>query len=295
MSRQTTALAPWYGSDRMVMQQYGDELKDCRVLGIPFGGGMGMAALSDAPTIHVNEKHALIVNLARAVADADLRRGMIRSLKWMPFCLRELRRCQEICRDGAALLDDNPTVEDQFRLARAYFACVWMGRNGTAGTKSELTTGLSTRYKKGGGDSVVRFHSSLRMLSAFGVALRQCTLHHGDFGTFLGKMVDSKHLGLYVDCPWDGPGDDYIHPFVESDFRRLGECLLMFEESKVVVRINDTPLIREVFPESEWTWRLLGGRDQHNQNKVEAMLIRCVAQGRPRKLKQKVAETAVLF
>lgn len=40
------------------------------------------------------------------------------------------------------------------------------------------------------------------------------------------------------------------------------------------MRFYDHPLIREIYPEAQWTWRILKGRDQaNNGDKPEVLLI----------------------
>lgn len=40
MTREVTAIAPWYGSARMVSKHAGESLKGCRWVAIPFAGGL---------------------------------------------------------------------------------------------------------------------------------------------------------------------------------------------------------------------------------------------------------------
>jgi DNA adenine methylase len=273
MSRKTSALAPWMGSDRMVNAGYAEELDHCRLVGIPFGGGMGVVNGLSASTIHVNEKHSHIVNLAQVIADSMLREQVLSILKWTPFSELELRRCQKICRHFSKRA---PSLEgDRVAWAHAYFVSVWMARNGTAGTKNELSAGLSVRWDAGGGDSAVRFQSAIRMLDDFGESMRRCCIRHGCFREFLPKIKDKPEHGIYADPPWDGPGKGYLHKFTEDDFRDLECMLVQYKQATVVVRINDTPLIRELFSGAWWTWVCLKSRDQHNNaDKREVMLLR---------------------
>jgi DNA adenine methylase len=268
MARETTTLAPWFGSERMVADRYAAELNGCRLVGIPFGGGMSIVRLLTASTIHVNDMHPHIINLARVVANPDERRELLKMLKWTPFSEAMLRESQ---RDVCNIQGQTP-AQARVRWAFNYFVCVWMARNGTAGTKSEFKAGLSARWDAGGGDSVVRWHSALRMLSTFGECLRKCHIWGGCFTQFIPKIKDNPNHGLYCDPPWDGPGKGYQHSFTRDDYLELERLLAAYEHARVVIRINDTPLIREVFDESRWGWTLLDGRDQHNQSKCEVMI-----------------------
>ena len=95
-----------------------------------------------------------------------------------------------------------------------------------------------------------------------------------DVFEFLDRANDHDGNGLYLDPPFPGPGDKYKHQFSESQHRRLAAKLAEFKNARIVCRFYDHPLIRELYPESRWTWRRLKGRDQaNNAEKAEVLII----------------------
>ena len=155
-----------------------------------------------------------------------------------------------------------------------YFVCAWMSRNGTAGTKNEFDAGISIRRKDGGGSSAVRFRNATKALDDWGVIMRRCEFVCEDCFEFLSRCHDLPKHGIYSDPPWPDDGASYKHGFTEEDQEDWANRLLKFKKSRVVVRFGDHPLIRKLYPESEWTWNEYDGRDQHNKGKREVLLVR---------------------
>src|SRR5687767_7607129 len=89
----TTALAPWFGSARMIAPLIAKELRGCKWVGVPFAGGMSELAHIKASTIVVSDLHRHVINLARVVAE---RRELLQSqLVALTFHPDELRDAQE--------------------------------------------------------------------------------------------------------------------------------------------------------------------------------------------------------
>ena len=87
-----TRLVPWFGADAMIGQHVAAELDGCKWIGIPFGGGMGILTHVNAGTIVVSDIHRHVVNLARVVADEELRPRLIHWLKLQPISPTRSRR-----------------------------------------------------------------------------------------------------------------------------------------------------------------------------------------------------------
>src|SRR5262249_1350932 len=116
MSREVTALAPWYGSNRMLAENVGAELRGLRWGGIPLAGGMTEIRYIDAPTLVVSDLHRHVINLARVVACHDLYRQLVGQLQSTLFHPDSLVRAQAICRsiedqDHAKRVIDSGNVE----------------------------------------------------------------------------------------------------------------------------------------------------------------------------------------
>ena len=271
-----TAVAPWFGSNRMLAKHVAELLQGCKWVGVIFAGGMSEVLQIKARSILVNDKHRHVINLARTMQHPVLGPKLYRRLRRVPLHPEELQQAQDYCKvvDSPLLYEGNtPDLNAAFY----YFICVWMGRNGKAGTKDEFKGGVSVRYDAGGGDSAVRFRNAVQSINAIRRLLRSCNFLTLDFRKFLDKCQDNPEHGLYSDAPFFGPGESYLHTFIEQDHRDLAQRLSAFKQTRIVVRYYDVPLIRELYSESAWEWRHLDGRDAANGRKPEVLLIKRAA------------------
>lgn len=263
----TTALAPWYGSNRMLAPIVGKELRGCKWVGVPFAGGMSELAHIKASTIVVSDLHRHVINLARVVQSDEFRPQLIAALEANPFHQDALAASQYRC-----MAHERPCAPD-LQSAIDYFTVCWMGRSAKAGTDSEFKGGLPVRWSATGGDSNTRYRSAIESLEAWGAIMRRCNFVVQDIFEFLDNVKDLDGHGLYLDPPFPGPGDDYKHKFTEAQHRELAKRLRMFRFCRVVCRFYDVPLIRELYPGPHWTWSLLEGRTQANKSAPEVLII----------------------
>lgn len=272
-SLKVTAVAPWYGSNRMLADRVGEALAGCKWVGVPFAGGMSELARIKARTILVSDLHRHVINLARVIADPKgvaVLRDKVDAVALHPDALAA---AQERCR----LRENGDWVgpDDEVDWAADYFVTAWMARNGAAGTDREFDAGISVRYHSEGGDSAVRFRNAASSLVEWSTLMRRCTFVVSDVFEFLAKCHDRPDNGLYLDPPFPGPGDKYRHKFGPDQHRRLADALLAeFDRTRVVCRFYDTPLVRELYPEPAWTWTLLTGRKATNELAAEALIVR---------------------
>lgn len=227
MDAAITALAPWFGSDRMQAPEIAPHLNGAAWLGIPFCGGLSVVGQVRARTIVANDRHRHIVNLARVDAAAD------------------------------------------------YFVSQWMGRSGKAGTKGEFVGGLSVRWTSSGGSSIRRYRSAVESLDEWHAVLRRCEFTCLDFSEFLEACRKRDHAGhvIYADPPWPGLGEEYRHVLTPEQHADLATRLADFQHTKVVVRLNDHPLVRDLYPADRWRWITSPSRNQANREVAEVLLI----------------------
>lgn len=271
------AVAPWYGSNRMLAKQVGLELAGCEFVGVPFAGGMSELAEKKARTIDVNDKHHHAINLARVIGDPMMGPKLYRAVRRLPFHPGVLANSQSICRHydshPNALPASDPIDEANLAWAVSYFVCAWMPRHATSGTKGEFNVGISTRWSATGGDSAAHYQGAIRSMNSFRRILRRCNFTVLDFREFLKKCKDLIGHGIYSDAPFLGPGDKYKHRFTIDDHRDLAKFHASYKQARVVIRYYDVPLIRELYPEPLWTWRLLAGRKQTNDAAPEVLIL----------------------
>jgi DNA adenine methylase len=268
--KRITALAPWYGSSRIIAPHVGRLLKGLKWIGVPFVGGFCEVPHFDARTIVVNDVHRHVINLARVVADPALVGPLMQRLDpHTVFSPDQLAESQRHC-IAADLADSTSDPEAAYH----YFVCSWMGRNGKAGTAGEFKSGFSMRWEAGGGDSCVRFRNATAALKDWHAVMRRCTFTTLDCFKFLDSCKDHADHGIYCDPPWPSDGYLYAHTFSEAQQVRLAEDLLRFRRTRVVVRFGDHPLIRKLYPESDWEWLAVSGRTASNKEKAEVLLVR---------------------
>lgn len=270
----TTALAPWFGSNRMLAPLVGKELRDCKWVGIPFAGGMAEVAHIKARSIVVSDLHRHVVNLALVVQQQ--RERLQEELAALPFHPDVLTAAQDHCHRWNEL--QRKGIPD-FETAKQYFVACWMGRSHKAGIDDEFNGGLSIRWNANGGDSNKRYRSAVDSLAAWQEIMQRCNFSVADAFDFLTRCEDSDGHGIYCDPPFPGPGDRYKHNCgeTEADQRawhtRLRDALSQFSKTLVVCRFYDHPLIQELYPVGRWAWRRLQGRDQANNGEKQELLI----------------------
>jgi hypothetical protein len=275
-----TALAPWFGSNRTLAAEVGKELTGCRWVGVPFAGGMTELLYIDAPTIVVGDLHHHVINLARVAAHPTLGPQLYRRLRRRVF--HELEH--SLSQDLASLVEivepakpiDYPCIDS----AEQYFVAVWMGRSAKAGIDDEFNGGLPVRWNANGGDSCKRYRSAVSSLPAWRRTMQRCTFLVKNAFEFLAEIQDVDRHGIYCDPPFIDAGKRYKYNCgktaadQEAWHRTLAGAVSRFEKARVVCRFYDHPLIRELYPETRWTWRLLKGRDQANNGaKPEVLLV----------------------
>lgn len=275
-----TAIAPWFGGNRVLARRVGQELGKLAWCGVPFMGG--------APELpHIvtrggvaNDLHRHIVNLARVIADDGARSRFLPLVERVLFHPDEhvsarLRCVQREAPEYGLFGVSPPRVlgEPDAAWAADYFIACWMGRGGMAGQSGEFHQSLALRWTSSGGDSARRFRSAVESLDAWALALRGWSFTCMDAFTFLDSVKDHEGHGLYCDPPWPDAGDGYAHTFTESDHRRLARRLHEVEHLRVVIRYGDHPLIRSLYEEGDgWTWLRQRSRSQVN-GAVEEVLI----------------------
>lgn len=269
-----TAIASWFGSNRMLSKYVAEELHGLGWVGVPFAGGMTEILSIKARSLVVSDLHRHVINLARTIASPEHKDKLIERLVNVAFHPDELDGAQKYCKaveshEGYATWDEYPCLE----WAANYFICCWMGRNGKAGTDSEFSGAPSMRWNAGGGDSAVRYRNAVSSIDAMHKLILRCTFHVLDAFEAIKRTSDESTNGIYCDPPFPGPGDAYKHKFTEAQQRQLVEQLSEFQHTRVVCRFYDVPMIRELYPEPRWRWRHLEGRKASNAPGPEVLLV----------------------
>lgn len=286
MTMKTTAIAQWYGSNRTLAATVGKQLGKLDWCGVPFCGGCPELSHIKARTGMASDLHRHIINLARVIRNPELNADLRKRLDATLFHPDELEAAQRSCLDreaenvGYGALFGYPEMDPQrpadyanIEWAYDYAISTWMGQGGRGGCPGEFEQKQSMRWTASGGDSCTRFRSFADSLEAWNVALRPWNFVCMNAFKFLEECKDNEGHGVYTDPPWVEEGGGYTHPFTERMHRDLAKRQAQFKTARVVVRYGDCPLIREIYPASNWNFIEQTSRAQTNDDVNEVLII----------------------
>jgi DNA adenine methylase len=198
------AIAPWFGSKRVLAPRIVAELGPHRAYWEVFCGGMAVILAKPACSSEtVNDLHGDLINLARVIRDPH--QG--------PRLYRQLRRTlihEQLFGEAETAIYGNPVevrAEDDgvLDLGRAYqfFLATWLGRNGVAGTtKGSCGKQFCVRYTKNGGHQGTRFNSAVASMASWRRRLREVCILRRDGFDLLERIDDQEGTAIYVDPPY---------------------------------------------------------------------------------------------
>lgn len=258
----TKSCLAYFGSDSEVAAELASMLDHCRHVTIPFVGGASILPHLKARAIVANDLHDFAICFYRAMSSRNgLREQLIDRCQHTLSHPTEIAIASEIF-DGE--WGDRATIGDK---AWAMWALCWIGRKGKGGTKHQ--GGMpSVRRTANGGNNATRIRAAADDLTAWAKHFERCEWESVDFRKLLPKVADQEGCGLYVDSPWVGAGDAYLHSFTEEDHYDLEAELYRFEEATVVVRYGDHPLIRRLYA----SWHIIEASSRTQSNAVKGEL-----------------------
>ena len=266
----TKSALSYFGSDSEVAERLAAMLNHCRHVTVPFVGGASILPHLTARAIVANDKHRAAINFYRHLSNLATRPELI------GLCQKTLSHPAELDDALAINATDNKTVLG----AWAFWALCWIARKGKGGTRSQKRAGMpSVRRTAVGGTNASRIRAAADDLDAWAKHFERCEWECRDFRDLLPRVADDASCGVYCDPPWVGAGDDYQHPFGESDHRDLAECLSRFEHTTVVVRYGDAELIRELYPAPRWRIIEASARTQTNARLRELWITNRCTEG----------------
>ena len=264
----TKSLASYFGSDSEVAEQLARLLDKCKHVTIPFAGGLSIVPHLTARAIVANDLHNQAINFYRHISG---RYGEHLQAELIVRCQSTLSHPEELALAHEYLLEND--LNNSLAQAWAFWASCWIARKGKGGTK--YSGGLpSIRRTAAGGTNASRLKAAADDLIEWTVHLRRCEFERLDFRDTLASVSDRVDCGVYCDPPWIGAGDGYLHSFTEQDHRDLAVCMSRFNHCPIVVRYGDDPLIRCLYPESEWEWIVTKSRTQANAVRGEVWICK---------------------
>jgi DNA adenine methylase len=250
------ALAPWFGSKRVLASEVVRELgRHCSYWEVCCGSMAVLLSKKPCAMEVVNDLHRDLVNLARVVASdkaIQLYDMASRTLMHTDLFVEAKELCYgSECQPAASLSD---VSDDHVRRAWAFLVMSWQGRNGSSGTLQSNIT-VARRFTHNGGSGGMRWRSAVDSIPAWHERLRAVQIMNVDLFEMLERVGDQEGSAIYVDPPYLKKGSKYLHDFAESDHERLAAVLDRFRKSRVVVSYYEDPVLDRLYPPGRWTKR----------------------------------------
>ncbi len=234
------ALAPWFGSKRMLAPKIIEQLGDHSSFWDPFCGSMAVLLGKRRSTMEtVNDLHGDLINLARVIQDK-------RSCMKLYRRLRRVLCCEELMRQARDEVQEK-RFKPGVKRAYWYFIQSWLGRNGTAGGKG-CHQHYCRRFTPRGGSPGMRLVSVVQSIPQWRRRLGGVQILRMDAFEMIERIEDNDRAAIYIDPPYFQQGGRYEHSFEPADHHRLAELLNRFERARVVLSYYEHPKLAELYP-----------------------------------------------
>jgi site-specific DNA-adenine methylase len=261
--RVTQSALSWFGSDSEVAADLAAMLDHCSHVTIPFVGGASIIPHLKAGVILAADLHDQAINFYRVISGEY---GTEATYDLVHRCKNTLNHPAEM-----ALSRELSSSTSPVHRAWAFWAHCWLARKGQGGTKKHSES-ISVRYGPGGGDNASRITAVAEDMRLWAAELKRCSFSVMDFRELLPKVHDHPKGGIYCDYVWVSEGKNYLHSATPRDHRYLAALLHRFEQTTVVIRYGDDPLIRELYQQPRWTWIDAASRTQSNAVRSEVWI-----------------------
>lgn len=239
-----TAIAPWFGSKRVLAQRIVEQLGPHRAYWEPFCGSMAvLLAKPPCPFESVCDLHGDLINLARVIKDRVLGPQLFRRLRRVLFA-------DDLANDARAALGPNVyTIANGPDLDRAeqYFISSWQGMNGMSGTAVHSGS-FAKRFSSTGGSGSTRWRAAVGSIPSWRRRLANVDILNDDGFEVISKIEDLQGTVIYADPPYLKKGAAYIHDFAPADHERLAAALCRFKETRCVVSYYDHAALTGLYP-----------------------------------------------
>lgn len=250
----TKSALSYFGSDSEVARFLAAMLGHCRHVTIPFVGGAAIIPHLNAKGIIANDLNDHAINFYRCLSGHY---GTEIAEQLIQRCQHTLSHPSELKQAESDLRSEYPS-----RQAWAYWAICWIGRKGKGGTKGK--PGLpSVRHTATGGNNATRIRAAADDLRSWARSFERCEWTCKDFRPLLAATADRNDCGLYIDAPWIGQGDNYLHSFTRPDHIALRDALERFDETAIVIRYGDHKTIRELYSDG---WQIEDAKTKTQAN-----------------------------
>jgi len=244
----------------MHAEKPGDLIGKQDLICVPFGGGLSELPFFNARQILINDKHEQLYNLYHVLQNhSNALQDLLSPQLYHPKTLSEAK----------VWLETGMPTDKAF----AFFLINWLTRC-AGGTEKEANGALAMRWTASGGSSIARWRSAVECLPKWAELLRtKCECTCLDWREIADNWKDRKGHALYLDPPWIGAGDDYLHKFSVLDHGSLFGWVKGLSHTTVVIRHSDDPLYREMYKESDgWEWFPVDAKNQAGNSTGEVLI-----------------------
>lgn len=211
-----------------------------------FGGSAAVTLNAGFSKRVYNDASGDLVCLFRVLADPGQRCALLRRLRWCPPSRRIFADDYEVYRRGAlsfALVQD-PVERARATLYRQLLSFGGKGRSG--GFSVSLADRAQTK-------EVLRYRRVLRRLAVIGEYFRGTVIENLDYAECIRGYRARLNCVLFCDPPYIGTERYYSVPFCAMDHQNLAG-LVATCAAPVVLTYYDSPLLRTLYPETQWVW-----------------------------------------
>jgi DNA adenine methylase len=211
-----------------------------------FGGSAAVTLNAGFEKRVWNDASADLATLFRVLANPSTRSDLLHRLEWTPVCRRIFTDDYAIYLRGGfsfSLLGD-PVDRARATLYRQLLS--WGGKGRSGGLS--VSTGDRNAIKE-----VLRYKNVLTKLDQIGDFFRSTCIENLDYQDAVRIYGVRPNCVLFCDPPYDGTEHYYSQRFGRADHVFLAH-LLDASKSACVSTYYDTPLIRELYPETKWSW-----------------------------------------
>jgi len=219
-----------------------------------FGGSAAVtiAAATRFKKVIYNDIDGDLVNFFRTIANRQRRIELFHMLRWTPPSRRVFEE------DGVRYLSGghsfrkiaDPVERARCTLYRHAFSFGGKVRNGgfCVSTCLRQTIGNRERIKE-----VARYRNMLQKIAKIGRTFRGVMIENLDYSEAIRIHGQDPNVVIFVDAPYVGTEGHYSRCLPDGSHRMLAHQLEA-TPAKVVCTYYDTPLIRDLYPDTRWEW-----------------------------------------
>jgi DNA adenine methylase len=242
------SLMPYIGGKHRMAREIAKRLRatGADTLVDVFGGSAAVTLNAGFAKRVWNDASADLAMLFQCLANPSMRADLLQRLTWTPVCRRIFTDDYAIYLRGGfsfSLLSD-PVERARATLYRQLLS--WGGKGRSGGFSAG--TGDRKAIKE-----VLRYQNVLAKLDAIGEFFRGTCIENLDYQDAVRIYGCKINCVLFCDPPYDGTEVYYSQAFGRADHVFLAH-LLATVPAPAVCTYYDTPLIRELYPETGWTW-----------------------------------------